>query len=96
MKSEEKMHDEWEFLLEEYFYQTASFSNGMELQESSTDIYAFYWRNYNTRYGDAKGCVALASASVKGENRSVHTWNNKVAHLRAIFNLGIKSVGSAR
>ena len=32
MKSEEKMHDEWEFLLEEYFfYQATSFSYGMEL-----------------------------------------------------------------
>ncbi len=92
MKNEEKMHDEWEFLLEEYFFTK-------QLRPATEWSYRKVALTFTRFIGAAVTPSVIIQRDVllwrrhllKEKKLSVHTWNNKVAHLRAIFNLGIKN-----
>ncbi|BEM64709.1 Uncharacterised protein [Serratia marcescens] len=91
MKSEEKMHDEWEFLLEEYFF-TKQLRSATEwsYRKVALTFTRFIGGTITPAMVTQRDVLLWRRHLLKEKNRSVHTWNNKVAHLRAIFNLGIK------
>lgn len=91
MKKQERMHDEWEFILEEYFF-------NKPLRPASEWSYRKVLLTFTRFIGDSVTPAMVTQRDVlywrrhllKEKELSVNTWNNKVAHLRAVFNLGIK------
>ena len=91
MKSQDRMNDEWAFLLEEYFFTKP-------LRSASEWSYRKVVLTFTRFMGDAVTPGMVTQRDVlrwrrhllKEKGQSVNTWNNKVAHLRAVFNLGIK------
>lgn len=91
MKNEELMHDEWEFLLEEYFF-TKQLRSATEwsYRKVVLTFTRFIGATVPPNKITQRDVLLWRRHLLKEKNLSVHTWNNKVAHLRAIFNLGIK------
>lgn len=91
MKSEEKMHDEWEFLLEEYFFtKQLRAATEWSYRKVALTFTRFIGGTITPAMVTQRDVLLWRRHLLKEKNLSVHTWNNKVAHLRAIFNLGIK------
>lgn len=91
MKKDEKMHDEWGLLLDEYFF-------SRQLRAATEWSYRKVVLTFTRFAGEAMTPARVTQRDVllwrrhllREKKLSVHTWNNKVAHLRAVFNLGMK------
>lgn len=91
MKNNEKMHDEWESLLDEYFF-TKSLRSVTEwsYRKVALTFTRFIGNSVTPAMISQRDVLLWRRHLLKEKNLSVHTWNNKVAHLRALINLGIK------
>jgi integrase len=91
MSDQERMHDEWELLLDEYFF-TKFLRPATEwsYRKVVLTLYRFMGKNVTPAMLTQKDVLQWRRHLLKEKGLSVHTWNNKVAHLRAIFNLGMK------
>ncbi len=91
MKNVELMHDEWELLLEEYFF-TKQLRPATEwsYRKVVLTFTRFFGANLKPAMVSQRDVLLWRRHLLKEKNLSVHTWNNKVAHLRAVFNLGLK------
>jgi len=91
MKNEELMHDDWELLLEEYFFtKQLRAATEWSYRKVVLTFTRFIGANVPPTMITQRDVLLWRRHLLKEKNLSVHTWNNKVAHLRAIFNLGIK------
>ncbi|HGE6737069.1 TPA: tyrosine-type recombinase/integrase [Serratia marcescens] len=91
MSNRERMHDEWELLLDEYFF-TKYLRPATEwsYRKVVLTLYRFMGESVTPAMLTQKDVLLWRRHLLKEKGLSVHTWNNKVAHLRAIFNLGMK------
>ncbi|MBH3156827.1 site-specific integrase [Serratia ureilytica] len=91
MSEQERMHDEWELLLDEYFF-TKFLRPATEwsYRKVVLTLYRFMGEGVTPAMLTQKDVLQWRRHLLKEKGLSVHTWNNKVAHLRAIFNLGMK------
>ncbi|ELQ9312326.1 site-specific integrase [Serratia marcescens] len=91
MSGQEKRYGEWELLLEEYFF-TKFLRPATEwsYRKVVLTLYRFMGENVTPAMLTQKDVLQWRRHLLKEKGLSVHTWNNKVAHLRAIFNLGMK------
>ncbi|MGP0837825.1 tyrosine-type recombinase/integrase [Serratia sp. CY85251] len=91
MSNRERMHDEWELLLDEYFF-TKYLRPATEwsYRKVVLTLYRFMGESVTPAMLTQKDVLLWRRHLLKEKGVSVHTWNNKVAHLRAIFNLGMK------
>lgn len=86
-----KMNEEWEMLVDDYF-----FSKNLRpaTEWSYRKVVQGFTRHIGqnvTPQGVGKNIVFLWRRHLlKERNFSAYTWNNKVSHLRALFNQGIK------
>lgn len=91
MNDQERMHDDWELLLDEYFF-TKFLRPATEwsYRKVVLTLYRFMGEGVTPAMLTQKDVLQWRRHLLKEKELSVYTWNNKVAHLRAIFNLGMK------